>query len=79
MTVSHREASDQLSRVLGESVVSIWSQLPHDVQCRLFETAISLQGERTRPQLAIFLHEKHQRTYASLKTRTMLEPDSLGG
>ena len=74
-----RETSQQLSRALGEAVVGIWSQLPHEVQCQLFEAAVCWQRERTRPQLAIFLHEKYQRTSASIQARVMMEPDSLGG
>ena len=54
-------------------------QLPHDVQCHLFEAAIISHGEQARPQLAVFLHEKHSRTGASIKAHAMLEPDSLGG
>jgi hypothetical protein len=60
---------------LSESGVN----LPHDVQCHLFEAALISHGEQTRPQLAVFLHEKHPRTCASLKARAMVEPDSLGG
>jgi hypothetical protein len=79
MEVTPRETSQQLSRALGEAVVGIWSRLPHEVQCQLFEAAVCWQGEGTRPQLAIFLHEKHQRTSASIQARAMLEPDSFGG
>ena len=77
--VPPRETSQQLSRALGEAVVGIWSQLPHEVQCQLFEAAVRRQGERTRPQLAIYLHDKHPRTSAGIKARAILEPDSLGG
>ena len=73
------ETSDQLSRALGEAVVRMWGTLPHDVQQEIFEGAISLRGEATRPQLAVFLHGKHPRTSASMIARAMLEPDSLGG
>jgi hypothetical protein len=79
MAVITQETSEQLSRALGEAVVSIWNRLPHDVQRRLFEQAIISQGERTRPRLAIFLHEKHARTSAAMKARAIPEPDSLGG
>jgi predicted component of type VI protein secretion system len=74
-----REISERLSRALGEAVVRIWSQLLQHVQCHLFEEAIIFQGEGTRPELAIFLHERHPRTSASIQARAMLEPDSLGG
>ena len=58
-------ATEQLSRALGEAVVRIWSHLPHDVQRHLFEKA-SRGGEGMRPQLAIFLHKKHSRTFDSI-------------
>jgi hypothetical protein len=69
----------QLSRALGEAVVRIWGGLPPDIQQHLFEEAVTAQGESLRPQLALFLHEHHPRTCATVKARAMLEPDSLGG
>jgi hypothetical protein len=57
-----------------------WSQLPKGVQNCLFQEAVTSQGESIRPQLAVFLHEKHPRTSDPLgKPREMMEPDSLGG
>jgi hypothetical protein len=79
MDVIGPDTSEQLSRALGEAVVRIWSRLPNDVQHHLFEQAISSQGEGIRPQLAVFLHEKHARTCAAIKARAIPEPDSLGG
>jgi hypothetical protein len=74
------ETADQLTHALGEAVVRIWSNLPQDVQNHLFQEAVTSQGESIRPQLAVFLHEKHSRTAYSLgKPREMTEPDSLGG
>jgi hypothetical protein len=73
------EASEQFSLALGEAVVRIWGNLPHDLQNRLFKEAIISQEVGIRSELAIFLHEKHPRTSASRKARAMLEPDSLGG
>ena len=75
---SDRDNSQQLSLALGEAVVRIWGLLPPDVQQHLFEEATS-QGEERRTQLALFLHQKHPRTCASLKANAMIEPDSLGG
>jgi hypothetical protein len=79
MDVIGQETSEPLSRALGEAVVRIWGCLPHAVQHHLFEEAITSLGERTRPQLAIFLHDKHPRTSDSIKARAIMEPDSLGG
>jgi hypothetical protein len=73
-------AAEQLTRALGEAVVRIWSSLPQDVQTHLFQEAVTSHGESIRPQLAVFLHDKHPRTWDPLgKPREMTEPDSLGG
>jgi hypothetical protein len=72
--------AEQLTRALGEAVVRTWSHLPKGVQNYLFQEAVTSQGESIRPQLAVFLHEKHPRTSDPLgKPREMIEPDSLGG
>ena len=69
--------ADQLTRAF---VIRIWSNLPQDVQNHLFQEAVRSQGESIRPQLAVFLHNKHPRTLDPLgKPREMTEPDSLGG
>lgn len=73
------ETSERLSHVLGEAVVRIWSHLPQEVQHDLFEEALASHGQETRSQLAVFLHDKHPRTCASIKANAMVEPDSLGG
>ena len=72
--------TERLTRALGEAVIRIWSDLPQDVQDRLFKEAVASRGETIRPQLAVFLHDKHQRTSDPLgDPREMKEPDSLGG
>ena len=72
--------TEQLRRALGEAVIRIWSNLPQDVQNHLFQEAVTSQGESIRPQLAVFLHDKHPRTSDPLgKPREMMEPDSFGG
>jgi hypothetical protein len=74
------ETADQLTRALGEAVVRLWSNLPQAVQNHLFQEAVTSRGESIRPQLAVFLHDKHPRTSDPLgKPREMTEPDSLGG
>jgi hypothetical protein len=74
-----RQTSEQLSRALGEAVVRIWSSIPHDVQQQLFEDVVNHKGEGMRPPLAIYLHDRHPRTHATMRARAVLEPDSLGG
>ncbi len=72
--------TDQLTRALGEAVIRIWSNLPQDVQDHLFKEAVASQGESIRSKLAVFLHDKHERTADPLgDPREMKEPDSLGG
>ena len=73
------EIQDQIFRALGNAVARAWSQLPQDIQQRLFEEAVVSQGESVRQQLAVFLHHKHQRTSDSIKAQALPEPDSLGG
>jgi hypothetical protein len=73
------ETQEQLFRALGQAVVGLWGDLPHDIQHHLFEAVATSQGESVRQRLAVFLHDKHPRTTDSMKARAMPEPDSLGG
>jgi hypothetical protein len=54
--------TDQLTRALGEAVIRIWSNMPQEVQDHLFRQAVASQGESIRSQLAVFLHDEHERT-----------------
>jgi hypothetical protein len=72
--------ANQLTRALGEAVIQIWSNLPQEVQNRLFQEAVTSHGESIRLPLAVFLHDKYPRTSGPLgNPREMMEPDSLGG
>jgi hypothetical protein len=71
--------NEALFLAMGRAATNLWSGLPHDVQLRLFEEAISIQGEASRQALAVFLHERHARTHNGLKAQAVQEPDSLGG
>ncbi len=70
--------ANQLTRVLGEAVIRLWSNLPQAVQNRLFQEAVTSHGELQRLPLAVFLHDKHPRTSLG-NPREMMEPDGLGG
>ena len=55
--------------VLGTAAADLWSELPPDLQHKLFERAVLLghrseQDESLREQLAKYLHEQHPRTQA---------------
>src|SRR5262249_54574514 len=54
--------ANQFTRVLGEAVIRLWSNLPQAVQNRLFQEAVTSHGESIRLPLAVFLHDKHPRT-----------------
>jgi hypothetical protein len=72
--------TEHLTRAFGEAVIRIWSDLPQDVQDHLFKEAVASHGESISSQLAVFLHDKHERTSDPLgDPREMKEPDSLGG
>jgi hypothetical protein len=79
MEMLTRDASEQLSRALGDAVIRMWGDLPPQLQNRLFKEAISAHDRRLRPRLAVLLHDKHPRTSSARKARAILEPDSLGG
>jgi hypothetical protein len=60
--------------VLGAAAADLWSELPQELQQRLFEHAVLLghqgeQDESLREQLAKFLHDHHERTAQSLPSR----------
>ena len=79
MDAAAHDTPDEFSRALGQEIVKMWAHLPQDVQCRLFEQTIASPGEKLRPQLAVFLHNCHPRTAATVRARAIPEPDSLGG
>lgn len=51
-----------LWHALGRAVAQCWGELPQDVQRHLFEAAVNSEGEIIRQELAIFLHDRHERT-----------------
>ena len=46
---------------VGLAALKLWSELPRDLQERLFEDAVG-GDEQLRHQLAVYLHEHHPRT-----------------
>ena len=73
------ETADKIARALGQGLAQCWSRLAQDIQQDIFETAVTLEGEAIRQQLAIYLHGKHTRTTDAMHARATSEPDSLGG
>jgi hypothetical protein len=57
----------QFREVMGAAVISLWGDLPQQLQEDLFERAVRLghkseRDEMLREQLAKYLHEHHKRT-----------------
>lgn len=52
---------DRFAALLGDAAISIWGDMPRDIQEALFETAMR---DRTdlRHDLAKLLHDRHPRT-----------------
>ena len=67
--MAQNESAERFANVLGVAVVDLWSDLPQEIQQQLFERAV-LAGHKTerdeslREQLALFLHNQHERTAA---------------
>jgi hypothetical protein len=55
------ESLREFERLLGHAALRLWSELPREVQEKLFETAVPLDPV-IRNRLAIFLHTRHPRT-----------------
>lgn len=58
---------ERFAQILGGALISVWSDLPVEIQHQVFERAILLghRGERDeslREQLAQYLHDHHKRT-----------------
>jgi hypothetical protein len=55
------ENAVRYAHTIGLSALSLWPDLPRDIQERLFEKAVA--GDETlRNQLAVYLHDHHPRT-----------------
>jgi hypothetical protein len=52
----NKRKSQGFERLFGHAVLRLWSELPREVQEKLFETAIPFDP------IAIFLHDRHPRT-----------------
>jgi len=70
-SLSQEEA--RILSLLGAAVVSCWNRLSRDVQRDLFEAANGVAGSGDAPQLrhqlALFLHDHHERTASALPRR----------
>jgi uncharacterized protein with von Willebrand factor type A (vWA) domain len=53
--------NDGFAALLGDAAISIWGDMPRDIQEALFETAMRDRTE-LRHDLAKLLHDRHPRT-----------------
>jgi hypothetical protein len=51
----------RFEQAVGRATLKLWSELPRDLQERLFEDAVG-GDEQLRHQLAVYLHDHHPRT-----------------
>jgi len=66
--MSEDESLGRYVEALGLAALDLWSELPREMQERLFERAVlcghkSERDESLREQLAQFLHDRHERTH----------------
>lgn len=61
----------RFEHLVGRAALKLWSDLPRDLQERLFEDAVG-GDEVLRHNLAIYLHDHHPRNYPPAK------PDCCG-
>ena len=55
------DAENGCALLVGQAALQLWSDLPRDIQEKLFETAAP-SDEQVRHDLAVFLHDRHPRT-----------------
>ena len=52
---------NRFAELLGQAAISLWGNMPRDIQEALFETAMRDRGE-LRHDMAKLLHDRHPRT-----------------
>ena len=55
------DIAGEFERLLGNAALTLWPDLPRDVQELLFETAVPI-NPTIRTSLVVFLHERHPGT-----------------
>jgi hypothetical protein len=66
-TMSTDDYDPRIVQALGAAAIRLWSDLPREIQEKVFEAAVALghrgeQDENLREQMAKFLHDHHPRT-----------------
>ena len=56
-----RDNQERFAELLGRAALSVWGEMPRDIQEALFETAMK-GNDGDREVFARLLHERHPRT-----------------
>lgn len=59
--MSMRDAEERFGMLLGRAALSVWGDMPRDIQEALFEEAMKGRDD-DRDAFARLLHERHPRT-----------------
>lgn len=62
MKIAVDDPIKEAETLLGQAALRVWSDLPRDGQELLFESAVG-EDDHMRKLLAVFLHDRHPRTY----------------
>ncbi len=70
MKIAVDDPIKEAETLLGQAALRVWGDLPRDGQELLFESAVG-GDDNMRKLLAIFLHDRHPRTYHPPKPDTV--------
>lgn len=62
MKIAVDDPIKEAETLLGQAALRVWGDLPRDGQEMLFESAVG-DDDQMRRLLAVFLHDRHPRTY----------------
>ena len=62
MKTTMQDPIKQAEFLLGQAALRVWGDLPRDGQELLFESVVG-KDDHMRKLLAIFLHDRHPKTY----------------
>ncbi len=69
MKIAVDDPIKEAETLLGQAALRVWGNLPRDGQEMLFESAVG-DDDHMRKLLAVFLHDRHPKTYHPPKPDT---------
>lgn len=73
MEIAIDDPINEAVALLGEAALRVWGDLPRDGQELLFESAVG-EDDNMRKLLAVFLHDRHPKTYHPRKPEQVTPP-----